>query len=45
LDARLCDSLPLGTHFLWHLLNGAVLAILLVAMAREGAEPETQLGR
>lgn len=25
LDTWLCDRLPLGTHYLWHLLNGIVL--------------------
>lgn len=29
LDAPLCTSVPLGTHFLWHILNGAVLFSLL----------------
>jgi len=24
-DAAACERFPLGTHFLWHLLNGAVL--------------------
>ena len=34
LDEPLCSVLPSGTHFLWHLLNAATLAILLVAAAR-----------
>ncbi|MEM6781607.1 MAG: ceramidase domain-containing protein [Pseudomonadota bacterium] len=25
IDMYVCDSLPLGTHFLWHILNGVVL--------------------
>jgi hypothetical protein len=25
LDNAVCDTLPLGTHFLWHVLNGCVL--------------------
>jgi hypothetical protein len=25
IDAAACERFPLGTHFLWHLLNGAVL--------------------
>ncbi|SHL48188.1 ceramidase domain-containing protein [Roseibium suaedae] len=29
LDSPLCGSLPLGTHFLWHILNGTVLFSLL----------------
>lgn len=41
-DRAACDLFPLGTHFLWHLLNAAVLYILAAAMiektAREGGE-------
>jgi Ceramidase len=29
IDRAACASLPLGTHFLWHLLNAAVLYVLL----------------
>jgi len=36
LDGPLCDSLPLGTHWLWHLLNALVLYGLLVAAIRHG---------
>lgn len=25
IDMQLCDALPIGTHFLWHCLNGLVL--------------------
>ncbi len=25
IDMQICESLPIGTHFLWHCLNGAVL--------------------
>lgn len=32
LDEILCDSWPLGTHFLWHLLNGIVLYLATRAM-------------
>jgi hypothetical protein len=39
LDGRVCAGFPLGTHFLWHLLNGAVLGVLLFAWARHGARP------
>jgi hypothetical protein len=24
-DAAICPAFPLGTHFIWHLLNGLVL--------------------
>ncbi|EHK58529.1 ceramidase domain-containing protein [Allomesorhizobium alhagi] len=37
IDLRVCDAFPLGTHFLWHTLNGMMLAILLAATARYGA--------
>jgi len=30
-DGALCGSLPLGTHWLWHLLNASVLYLLLRA--------------
>jgi hypothetical protein len=31
IDNAICESVPLGTHFLWHLLNGLVLYLLLRA--------------
>jgi len=31
LDRSLCTMLPTGTHFLWHVLNAVVLAILMDA--------------
>ncbi|MCJ2080976.1 ceramidase domain-containing protein [Methylobacterium sp. J-090] len=34
LDRSLCASLPLGTHFLWHILNAGVLSALLVTALR-----------
>lgn len=34
LDMPLCDRVPLGTHFLWHLFNGLLLGWLTVAMIR-----------
>jgi hypothetical protein len=34
LDGPLCASLPLGTHWLWHLLNATVLYLLLRAAIR-----------
>ena len=36
LDGPLCAAWPIGTHFLWHMLNGAVLGLLLVALVRHG---------
>jgi hypothetical protein len=32
IDIGLCPSFPLGTHFLWHLLNGVVLYLSLKAL-------------
>ena len=29
LDMRVCDSFPLGTHFLWHCLNGLMLGYMI----------------
>lgn len=37
LDPMLCDRFPLGTHFLWHTLNGLMLGVVLAAVARYGA--------
>lgn len=31
IDQAVCDALPLGTHFLWHSLNGVALYLLLRA--------------
>jgi hypothetical protein len=32
LDAAMCDAFPLGTHFLWHLINAALLFVLAQAL-------------
>lgn len=37
-DLAVCDVFPLGTHFMWHLLNAAVLYLLLRAAAK--AQPD-----
>ena len=34
LDQPLCPIFPLGTHFMWHLLNGVLLGYLVLLMAR-----------
>jgi hypothetical protein len=36
IDLPVCARFPLGTHFLWHLLNATVLGILLLAALRHG---------
>lgn len=35
-DIVLCSLLPIGTHFIWHILNGVVLALYLEAAIRYG---------
>ena len=35
-DAQVCASVPFGTHFMWHLLNGCVLFIVVRALIRFG---------
>ncbi len=45
LDGPLCPVWPVGTHFLWHMLNGVVLGTLLVALVRHGARPLRLAGR
>jgi hypothetical protein len=39
LDGPLCDVLPTGTHFLWHVFNALTLGLLLVAAIRQGPRP------
>ena len=36
LDQPLCPGWPSGTHFLWHVLNAAVLFTVLLALIRHG---------
>jgi hypothetical protein len=37
LDMRVCETMPIGTHYWWHILNGVVLGLLLIAYLRHGA--------
>lgn len=37
-DAAWCGWLPIGTHFLWHLLNAWLLYLLVVALIRPPAK-------
>ncbi|MEM6423096.1 MAG: hypothetical protein AAF698_10925, partial [Pseudomonadota bacterium] len=40
LDHPTCGSWPYGTHFMWHLLNGTLLGVLMVTLVRHGlAQP------
>lgn len=34
LDMALCSTFPLGTHFMWHLLNGMMIGLLLQMLIR-----------
>ena len=36
-DQPLCETLPMGTHFFWHLLNAVVLYLVTRAMMRFGS--------
>ncbi|SOH92449.1 Ceramidase [Monaibacterium marinum] len=35
-DEALCEVVPLGTHWLWHLLNGTMLAWMILVLDRHG---------
>lgn len=37
LDGPLCDVIPVGTHFIWHLLNATTLYILIAALIAAAA--------
>jgi FtsH-binding integral membrane protein len=36
IDQAVCPTIPIGTHFVWHLLNGVMLGWMIVVMARHG---------
>ncbi len=36
LDLPLCETIPTGTHFLWHILNAVVLTLVARAIIRHG---------
>ena len=38
LDLPLCEDIPSGTHWLWHLLNSVVLGTLITALIRHGPQ-------
>jgi RsiW-degrading membrane proteinase PrsW (M82 family) len=39
IDARVCAAFPLGTHFLWHLLNAVLLGWMIRVLVRHGRGP------
>nr|WP_321462788.1 ceramidase domain-containing protein [uncultured Cohaesibacter sp.] len=41
IDMTVCSSFPLGTHFLWHLLNGLFIGLLLQALVRHGRKGQS----
>ncbi|HRO12509.1 ceramidase domain-containing protein [Amaricoccus sp.] len=43
-DVAVCPAFPLGTHFLWHLLNAAMLWWMIRVLVRS-ARPTASLGR
>ena len=38
LDAAVCPVLPIGTHFLWHLLNAVMLGWMILTLAEAKLE-------
>jgi hypothetical protein len=34
IDIEVCSSFPIGTHFMWHILNSITLALVLIALIR-----------
>ncbi|MEL6210037.1 MAG: ceramidase domain-containing protein [Pseudomonadota bacterium] len=38
LDQPVCGSFPIGTHFMWHVLNGTLLGVLLITLVRHGLD-------
>jgi hypothetical protein len=39
IDQAVCPRLPLGTHFLWHTLNGAMLGWMILVLVRHDPAP------
>ena len=37
IDEVVCSALPIGTHFMWHVLNGLLLGVALATFIRHGA--------
>ena len=38
IDELVCPSFPIGTHFLWHLLNGGLLYLAMRTLILKRAE-------
>lgn len=41
-DMAVCASFPLGLHWIWHLLNGLVIGIILQIIIRAGHYPQSR---
>jgi hypothetical protein len=44
LDESLCAAVPLGTHFLWHVLNAVMLGWMIVVLLRHRGDPRLEAG-
>ena len=44
IDMRVCSAFPLGTHFLWHTLNGLFIGLLLQTLVRFGRKSARATG-
>lgn len=45
LDAAVCEAWPIGTHWLWHLVNAISAALVLAALARHTDLPAPVLAK
>lgn len=45
LDGGLCPVWPIGTHWIWHLLNAASATLVLAALARQAVLPSAMLAK
>jgi hypothetical protein len=43
LDMPICSAFPLGTHFLWHILNAVLLYLLIRVVVLYGSDPSLSL--
>ena len=43
LDRPMCDALPVGTHYFWHLFNAAVLFLLVRTVIVHAPAPEAEV--
>ncbi len=44
IDLRVCSTVPLGTHFVWHLLNAVMLGWMITVSRRDRVERGPQRG-